>query len=346
MVHCAKRCIHEQFIHEQVCIVSNCYPQTAMGQVTSRCERRRSIRLPPIATEESYGSSVCSSILDSNRFEQSLSYVLTEHGLRVTSNIFYDESMNILDNTTALHDARIFILQVHQQGLKHSPSVRQKWQVHKDGLKLAGLRAYRNAVDKWFDAIDAGGKRGPPPALGKDAHVLYEVDMMSQPGPERPAQVELPQVAARLEGYAELTTLQKIIREKLQTPALIEVTLGADLSERKQRQIGKQRELAKHLGCTSVLFYNGMQDANIDIHEETISVWISRENVEHFALRKAQKEAEMALQQRQGWVDEATTSLVFKRKSAVKFCSTTLRQLGCVPKSIVPDANPVVLRLL
>ena len=288
-----------------------------MGQVTSRCERRRSIRLPPIATEESYGSSVCSvrtghSILDSNRFEQSLSCVLTEHGLRVTSNIFYDEGMNILDNSAALHDARIFILQVHQQHLKHLPSVQQKWQVHKDGLELAGLRAYSNAVDKWFDA---GGK--PPPALGKDAHVLYEVDMMSEPGPERPAQDELPQVAARLEGYAELTTLQKIIREKLQTPALIEVTVGADLSERKQRQIGRQRELAKHLGCTSVLFYNGMQDANIDIHEETISVWISRENVEHFALRKAQKEAEMALQQRQGWVDEATTSLVFLKKESL-----------------------------
>ena len=320
-----------------------------MGQVTSRCERRRSIRLPPIATEESYGSSVCSvrtgHSIDSNRFEQSLSYVLTERGLRVTSNIFYDESMNILDNTAALHDARIFILQVHQQRLKHLPSVRQKWQVHKDGLRLAGLRAYINAVDKWFDA---GGKPGKPPpaALGRNARVLYEVDMMSEPDPERPAQVELPQVAARLEGYAELTTLQKIIREKLQTPALIEVTVGADLSERKQGQIGRQRELAKHLGCTSVLFYNGMQDANIDIDEKTISVWISRENVEHFALRKAQKEAEMALQQRQGWVDEATTSLVFKRKSAVKFCRTTLRQLGCVPKSIVPDANPVVLRLL
>ena len=191
-----------------------------MGQVTSRCERRRSIRLPPIATEESYGSSVCSvrtgHSIDSNRFEQSLSYVLTEHGLRVTSNIFYDESMNILDNTAALHDARIFILQVHQQRLKHLPSVRQKWQVHKDGLRLAGLRAYINAVDKWFDA---GGKPGKPPpaALGRNARVLYEVDMMSEPDPERPAQVELPQVAARLEGYAELTTLQKIIREKLQT---------------------------------------------------------------------------------------------------------------------------------
>ena len=66
--------------------------------------------------------------------------------------------------------------------------------------------------------------------------MLYEVDMMSkpgQPGPERPAQVELPQVAARLEGYAELTTLQKIIREKLQTPALIEVTVGADFVGKK-----------------------------------------------------------------------------------------------------------------
>ena len=130
MVHCAKRCIHEQFIHEHVCIVSNCYPQTAMGQVTSRCERRRSIRLPPIATEESYGSSVCSvrtgHSIDSNRFEQSLSYVLTEHGLRVTSNIFYDESMNILDNTAALHDARIFILQTFAIGAAEVASP-QRW---------------------------------------------------------------------------------------------------------------------------------------------------------------------------------------------------------------------------
>ncbi|CAE7922091.1 Rab7a, partial [Symbiodinium necroappetens] len=125
--------------------------------------------------------------------------------------------------------------------------------------------------------------------------------MMSEPDPAGPAQVDLPQVAARLEGYAELTTLQKIIREKLQTPALIEVTVGADLSDRKHRQIQRRRELAKHLGRTSVLFYNGMQDANIAIDEETISVWISRENVEHFALRKAQKKAEMALQQRQGF---------------------------------------------
>lgn len=282
-----------------------------MGQVISRCERRRSLRLPT-ATEERCGSSVCSvgtghSILDSNRFEQSLCNVLAEHGLRVTSNIFYDEDMNILADSAALHEARIFILQVHQQHLRHLQTVQEKWEVHKDALELAGLRAYCRAVDRWFKRNPAN----PPPALGMRGEVLYEVDMMTEPA--GPAQVDLPQVAARLDGDAQLTTLQEIIRERLQTPALIEVAVEAALSERKRRQIQKQCELASHLGRTSVLFYNGMQDANIAIAEKTLPVWVSRENVEHFALRKAQKAAEMALQQRRGWVSSRLNA-VPKRK--------------------------------
>ena len=137
-----------------------------MGQVTSRCERRRSIRLPPIATEESYGSSVYSvrtgHSIDSNRFEQSLSYVLTEHGLRVTSNIFYDESMNILDNTAALHDARIFILQVHQQRLKHLPSVRQKWQRSSSGRLRWSLLRPSGAARCEVELVLIAFRQGPP----------------------------------------------------------------------------------------------------------------------------------------------------------------------------------------
>ena len=120
---------------------------------------------------------------------------------------------------------------------------------------------------------------------------------------------DLPQVAVCLDGN-QVITLQRFIQERLHTPALIEVAIEAVLSDRKYRQIKKQCELAKHLG-----FFNGMEDAKITIDVETLPVWISRDNVEHFALRQAQKKAEkvqaaearalaaeMALQQLQGWV--------------------------------------------
>ena len=162
--------------------------------------------------------------------------------------------------------------------------MQEKWQVHKDALERAELGAYSRAVDTGFSG---SGANPPPPALGKGADVLYEVDMMSEPDPAGPAQVDLHQVAARLEGYAELTTLQKIIREKLQTPALIEVTVGADLSDRKHRQIQRRRELAKHLGRTSV---TECRMPNIAIDEETISVWISREKRGTFCLTKGTEE--------------------------------------------------------
>ena len=108
------------------------------------------------------------------------------------------------------------------------------------------------------------------------------------------------------------------------------MTLEAALSEREHRQIEKQCQLAKKLERTSALFYNGMEDAKIGRAVKTLPVWISREDVEHFALRKAERAAEekeekvqaveekvqaaaraaeekaqaaeMALQQLQGWV--------------------------------------------
>ena len=274
-----------------------------MGQVTSLCERRHSRRLLPV--EETCGSFAGSrtsgghSILDSDRFEQSLCNVLVQHGLRVRSNIYYNESLEILEDSTALHDAHIFVLQVHRQGLKHVEGVREKWNVHKGALDNARLRAYSTAVDKWFN----GDKGNPPPALGLSGEVLYEVDMKSEPaGPA--VEHDLPEVAVRLGGN-QVITLQRFIQERLHTPALIEVTIEAVLSDRKRRQIEKQCELAKHLGCTPVLFFNGMEDAKIAVDVETLPVWISRENVEHFAFRQEQKKAEklqVALQQLQGWV--------------------------------------------
>ncbi|CAE7320586.1 Rab7a [Symbiodinium sp. CCMP2592] len=229
-----------------------------MGQVTSVCERRHSRRLLPI--EETCGSFAVSrtsgghSILDSERFEQSLCNVLVQHGLRVRSNIYYNESLEILEDSTALHDAHIFVLQVQRQGLKHVEGVREKWNVHKGALDNARLRAYSRAVDRWFN----GDKENPPPALGLTGEVLYEVDMKSEPaGPA--VEHDLPEVAVRLGGN-QVITLQRFIQERLHTPALIEIAIEAVLSDRKKRQIKKQCELAKHLGCTPVLFFNGMEE--------------------------------------------------------------------------------------
>ena len=288
-----------------------------MGQVTCLCERRHSRRLLPI--EEARSSSAGSlgsghSILDSNRFEQSLCNVLVQHGLQVTSNIYYNGELEILEDSTALHNARIFILQVHRQGLKHVEEVHAKWSVFKSALFNAKLRAYSRAVDNWFRR---DGTSIPPPALGLKGELLYEVDMKLEPAePGQAVGHDLPQVAVRsvcLDGN-QVTTLQRFIQEWLHTPALIEVTLEAVLSKRKSEQIQKQRELAEHLGCKPFLFFNGMEDAKITI-DEILPVWIPRENVEHFALRQAQKKAEKvqaaearalaaenALRQLQGWV--------------------------------------------
>ncbi|CAE7249304.1 Rab7a [Symbiodinium sp. CCMP2592] len=70
---------------------------------------------------------------------------------------------------------------------------------------------------------------------------------------------DLPEVAVRLGGN-QVITLQRFIQERLHTPALIEITIEAVLSDRKKRQIKKHCELAKHLGCTPVLFFNGMEE--------------------------------------------------------------------------------------
>ena len=322
--------IYSIYRHESIDLVSQRNGRLAMGQVTSLCERRHSRRLLP--SEETCGSSAGSlgsghSILDSNRFEQSLCNVLVQHGLRVTSNIYYNERLEILRDSTALHDAHIFILQVHRQGLKHVDGVRAKWNVLRGALLNAELRAYSRAVDNWFDS----DRRNPPPALGLQGEVLYEVDMKSEPAESGQAvEQDLPQVAVRLDGNRTIT-LQRFIQERLHAPALIEVTLEAVLSDRKCRHIEKQCELAKRLQCTPVLFFNGMEDAKITIDVETLPVWISRENVECFSLRQAQKKAEklaaeMALQHLQGWVSSR-----LNQESTAKLFSFLL--LSCQPGS-------------
>ncbi|CAE7682481.1 Rab7a [Symbiodinium pilosum] len=184
---------------------------------------------------------------------------------------------------------------------------------------------------------------------------------------------DLPQVAVRLDGN-QVITLQRFIQERLHTPALIEVTIEAVLSDRKCRQIKKQCELAKHLGCTPVLFFNGMEDAKIAIDVETLPVWISRENVEHFAFRQAQKKAEkvqaaearalaaeMALQQLQGsapaqptviWAcqlrkdydfDDGTAIEVagnaFKLKGAIADAATSAAIKEKKPETVLCDAD-------
>ena len=150
--------------HASIDLVNQWNGCLAMGQVTSLCERRHSRRLLPV--EETCGSSAGSltsgghSILDSNRFEQSLCNVLVQHGLRVRSNIYYNGSLEILADSTTLHDARIVVLQVHRQGLKHVEGVREKWNVRKGALDNARLRAYSRAVDRWFN------QREPTPSTG------------------------------------------------------------------------------------------------------------------------------------------------------------------------------------
>ena len=130
-----------------------------MGQVTCRCERRRSLRYPPIATEESCSSSVCSvgtghSIFDANRFELN-----TGSGSPAT---FSTTRARIFADSAALREARVFILQVHQQHLKDLQTVQEKWQVHKDALERAGLGAYSRAVDTGFSGS------GDTPGLGSN----------------------------------------------------------------------------------------------------------------------------------------------------------------------------------
>ena len=112
---------------------------STMGQGASFCERRRG-SCPPLtlahvdladtraATHSSLGSTVHSTLAHS-KFEQSVCQVLHDHGLDVTSNVYYsypdDENFQMLEDTTAFHNAKNFVLQVHLQGLKHVPEVKE-----------------------------------------------------------------------------------------------------------------------------------------------------------------------------------------------------------------------------
>ena len=283
-----------------------------MGQVASFCERRRG-SCPPLAhvdiahtgaaTSSSVGSTLHSTLAHS-KFEQSLCQVLHDHGLHVTSNLYYDKNFEMLEDTTAFHNAKNFVWQVHLQGLKLLPGVKNEWETHKQELDER-FRKYSSEVDKWFEkrlCNQGGDKIKPPVALGPNG-VLYEVDIMSKGGNAVPH--DLPMVPVKMDGQTTLLPLRDFITEHLNEPALIEVTLESSLSERKQGQIKRLNTLAKKMNCKSVLFYNGMQHAAIQLDEEveTLAVWISQEFVETFANRKLSNMLEeLRLQGRVCWV--------------------------------------------
>ena len=226
-----------------------------------------------------------------SKFEQSVCQVLHDHGLDVTSNVYYsypdDENFQMLEDTTAFHNAKNFVLQVHLQGLKHVPEVKNEWETRKQELD-GRFQKYSREVDKWFEqglCNRRGGKIKPPVALGPNGILLYEVDIMSKGGNAVPH--NLPIVPVKMDGQTTMLPLKDFITEHLNEPALIEVTLESSLSERKQGQIKRLDKLAKKMKCKSVLFYNGMQHAAIQLEKvETLAVWISQELVETFANRK------------------------------------------------------------
>ena len=278
-----------------------------MGQGASFCERRRGSCPPPTlahvdladtraATDSSLGSTVHSTLAHS-KFEQSVCQVLHDHGLDVTSNVYYsyydDENFQMLEDTTAFHNAKNFVLQVHLQGLKHVPEVKDEWETHKQELD-GRFQTYSREVDKWFEqhlCNRRGDKIKPPVALGPNG-ILYEVDIMSKRRNAVPH--DLPTVPVKIDGQAKMLQLGQFITEHLNEPALIEVTLESSLSERKKTQIKRLDKLAQKMKCKSVLFYNGMQHAAIQLEKvETLAVWISQEYVETFAIRKLRFSNEM-----------------------------------------------------
>ena len=100
--------------------------------------------------------------------------MLVQHGLRVRGNIYHNGSLEILADSTTLHDAHMFVLQVHRQGLKHMEGVREKWNVYKGALDNAGLRVCSRAESWTNGSMAPKGTHQPPETLSKESFGVIE----------------------------------------------------------------------------------------------------------------------------------------------------------------------------
>ena len=248
---------------------------------------------PEFQPGSAVGASTVHSRLESHRVEAGLCFALAQYsGLKVETNVFFDDKGQKEDNTGPLENAQRFMFQVHRDNIKSQEMSQMEWRRLHQHLVDAGFQLYADKAQHWWK--DTSAHTLPPQPLSREGVRLHEIDMVVIKEYTPQQNEELPCLAFR---SSAVINLENFAQDLGQT-TLIEVMCSPELTDRKWHQLRGQAKLASKIGGNAIVLFNGSEACSVDIAglDNIRAVWFSKENVLSFEKELWKKRAEKSEQ--------------------------------------------------